>query len=367
MKKTLNELSHDLIAQRSCLRLESAPKVSDVASEGEGESLISAEFNKIIFWASLNRGFALGYGDINSGDRNNRSKNLHRSNSSWSRRSQSKRRASQSGYGGDQNDREDGAEKVWVQCRLDRAFGNAKWFRLFPQSHTAYLEKTAPDHTPIFTSLANSGQRRTGRFMFDKRWCKKPEVTEVIRRGWCSNFAFGQGSVSERIKACRQELYDYPRRPINKERELDVNLRVSSLFGTNGQCDVIELQQLFPENEVTRILHMQVGNVPDRDIWAYSPHGSYTVKSVYALAMKFKEAEAVRDMSDSLGVLELKRLIWKVPTIPKIHRFLWRAASGVLAVAKRINTRGLELDTCCRICKSAGESIEHVLFNCTMA
>ena len=97
-------------------------------------------------------------------------------------------------------------EKVWVQCRLDRAFGNAKWFRLFPQSHTAYLEKTAPDHTPIFTSLANSGQRRTGRFMFDKRWCKKPEVTEVIRRGWCSNFAFGQGSVSERIKACRQEL-----------------------------------------------------------------------------------------------------------------------------------------------------------------
>ena len=55
MKKTLNELSHDLIAQRSCLRLESAPKVSDVASEGEGESLISAEFNKIIFWASLNR------------------------------------------------------------------------------------------------------------------------------------------------------------------------------------------------------------------------------------------------------------------------------------------------------------------------
>ncbi|KAF2561071.1 hypothetical protein F2Q70_00017111 [Brassica cretica] len=150
---------------------------------------------------SIIGGFALGYGDINSGDRSNRSKNLHRSNSSWSRRSQSKRRASQSGYGGTQNDREDGAEKVWVQCRLDRAFGNAKWFRLFPQSHTAYLEKTAPDHRPIFTSLANSGQRRTGRFMFDKRWCKKPEVTEVIRRGWCSNFASGQGSVSERIKS----------------------------------------------------------------------------------------------------------------------------------------------------------------------
>ncbi|CAN6911747.1 unnamed protein product [Brassica oleracea var. botrytis] len=28
-------------------------------------------------------GFALGYGDINSGDRSNRSKNSHRSNSTW--------------------------------------------------------------------------------------------------------------------------------------------------------------------------------------------------------------------------------------------------------------------------------------------
>ena len=52
-------------------------------------------------------------------------------------------------------------EKVWVQCRLDRAFGNAEWFKLFPQSHTVYLEKTGSDYRPIFTSLANAGQRRT--------------------------------------------------------------------------------------------------------------------------------------------------------------------------------------------------------------
>lgn len=102
-------------------------------------------------------------------------------------------------------------EKVWVQCRLDRAFGNAEWFRIFPQSHTVYLEKTGSDHRPIFTSLANIGQRRTGRFMFDKRWCKKPEITEVICRGWCSNFNSGQGSVSERIKSCRKELCKWKR------------------------------------------------------------------------------------------------------------------------------------------------------------
>lgn len=100
-------------------------------------------------------------------------------------------------------------EKVWIQCRLDRAFGNAEWFRIFPQSHSVYLEKTGSDHRPIFTSLANMGQRRTGRFMFDKRWCKKPEITKVVRRGW-ESFT-GSGSVSEKINSCRQELCRWKR------------------------------------------------------------------------------------------------------------------------------------------------------------
>ncbi|KAG2294151.1 hypothetical protein Bca52824_040820 [Brassica carinata] len=37
MKKTLNELSQDPIAQRSCLRLESAPKVAPLTIEGRGK------------------------------------------------------------------------------------------------------------------------------------------------------------------------------------------------------------------------------------------------------------------------------------------------------------------------------------------
>lgn len=48
-------------------------------------------------------------------------------------------------------------EKVWIQCRLDRAFGNAEWLRIFPKSHTVYLEKKASDHRPISTSITESG------------------------------------------------------------------------------------------------------------------------------------------------------------------------------------------------------------------
>ncbi|KAF8092230.1 hypothetical protein N665_0421s0018 [Sinapis alba] len=40
-------------------------------------------------------------------------------------------------------------DKVWVQCILDRNFGNDEWFCLFPRSQTEYLEMRASDHQPI--------------------------------------------------------------------------------------------------------------------------------------------------------------------------------------------------------------------------
>ena len=115
-------------------------------------------------------------------------------------------------------------ETVWVQCRLDRAFGNAEWFRLFPSSHSFYLEKTGSDHRPIFTSLDSKEQKRTGRFMFDKRWCKKPDVREVISRGWNINNSSGQASVSERIRSCRQELSKWKR-----SANVNSNINISRL------------------------------------------------------------------------------------------------------------------------------------------
>lgn len=59
-------------------------------------------------------------------------------------------------------------ENVWVHCILDRAFGNSKWFCLFPRSHTHYLERLGSDHMPILMSVAGITVRHMGRFMYDK-------------------------------------------------------------------------------------------------------------------------------------------------------------------------------------------------------
>src|SRR5690606_19878436 len=72
-------------------------------------------------------------------------------------------------------------EKVWIQCKLDIAFGNAKWFRLLPRVHNTYLERIGSDHRPVITSLTGVVQQQRGKFSFDKRWCFKPEILEIVR------------------------------------------------------------------------------------------------------------------------------------------------------------------------------------------
>ncbi|KAG2275492.1 hypothetical protein Bca52824_058047 [Brassica carinata] len=162
-------------------------------------------------------------------------------------------------------------------------------------------------------------------------------------------------------------MEDVPRRPINKQQDIAVNLKVSALMDGDGHWDHNILSHLFPENEMQRILKTQVGNAVDRELWAFSKNGAYTVKSGYELASKVKETMALQDASTQPEALELKRSIWKVPTVPKICNFLWRATSGALAVAERLNTRGMHLDSRCKLCLKDGESIEHVLFKCDVA
>ena len=83
-----------------------------------------------------------------------------------------------------------------MQCRLDRAFGNAELFRLFPGAHIKYLERTGSDHRPVLASLVPAQTRRKGRLTFDKRWCTKPEVMQVVRKGWNLNTGGNGGTVT---------------------------------------------------------------------------------------------------------------------------------------------------------------------------
>lgn len=72
---------------------------------------------------------------------------------------------------------------------------------------------------------------------------------------------------------------EVPRRPVNRQVLIDVNLKVSSLLMSSGEWNNDTLTELFPPNEVLRIRQMTPSTAADCFIWAYSRHGAYSVKS----------------------------------------------------------------------------------------
>lgn len=64
---------------------------------------------------------------------------------------------------------------------------------------------------------------------------------------------------------------------------------------------------------------------------------------------------------------QLWKNLWKLKTSPKIRHFLWRAMSGALAVAEKLQSRGLCSDVVCKACGQAPETICHVPFTCPTA
>lgn len=63
--------------------------------------------------------------------------------------------------------------KEYIQCFLDRALGNADWFRLFPWVNGGFLERIGSDHRPLFVRFTNKNLTCKERFKFDKRWTLK--------------------------------------------------------------------------------------------------------------------------------------------------------------------------------------------------
>lgn len=127
------------------------------------------------------------------------------------------------------------------------------------------------------------------------------------------------------------------------------------------------LIELFPPNEVVRIKQMIPGDISDYYTWAFSNHGAYTVKTGFNVLVKAKSKPVNMIPPREQAQISLKKRVWKIPTLPKIRMFLWRVISGAVAVAERLNSRGLNVETRCKLCNGGSESINHVLFQCSMA
>lgn len=89
---------------------------------------------------------------------------------------------------------------------------------------------------------------------------------ELLKKGLYKSMGNGENTY---ICSDNWILDPLPRRPVNKERTIDVNRKVSSLIDHNGSWNREALHSLFPENEVKRILKILHGCVADKVIGSY--------------------------------------------------------------------------------------------------
>ena len=104
-------------------------------------------------------------------------------------------------------------EKVWVQCRLDRSFGNNEWFTLFPRANMEYLDMWASDHRPIRISFAlDRDCPRRDIFFFNSRMISKPGFEEVVKQSWGDSVNDVSSSM-DRIRRCRRRIMNWKYQP----------------------------------------------------------------------------------------------------------------------------------------------------------
>ncbi|XP_048621839.1 uncharacterized protein LOC106398406 [Brassica napus] len=162
---------------------------------------------------------------------------------------------------------------------------------------------------------------------------------------------------------------DVRRRPLMKNIFVDLMLTVDKLIDPQNNCWKLDkLQELFYEEDIKRILAMQTAfDQQDYWVWLHNRNGSYSVKSGYWFINRFNREEEIKvaEMRPSLN--DLKTEVWKIPTVPKIKNFIWRAISNAIPVGELLVKRGIKMDPVCQACGYQGESINHIIFGCSIA
>ncbi|KAG7595232.1 hypothetical protein ISN45_Aa01g039400 [Arabidopsis thaliana x Arabidopsis arenosa] len=165
-------------------------------------------------------------------------------------------------------------------------------------------------------------------------------------------------------------VYDNgPRIPLIKHFTVNLDLKVEDLIdhhARNWNREVLD--DLFYPIDVELIVKRKpVVCMDDFWCWLHTKSGEYSVKTGYWLAFQINKPELIRVAQLQPSTNVLLDLIWASNTSPKIKIFLWRALSAALPVVDQILRRGMRVESICQTCGEEGESINHVLFTCSVA
>ena len=137
-------------------------------------------------------------------------------------------------------------QNEWIQCKLDRCFGNSEWFSYFPNSHQWFLEKLGSDHRPVLVKFINDQEVFRGSFRFDKRFAEDPLCKAAIHKAWKGNISSYLPSSMLRLVACRKSISqwkkgkDYNAKTKIKNLRFDLDIEKGARFPCWPKISVIQ-------------------------------------------------------------------------------------------------------------------------------
>jgi len=128
------------------------------------------------------------------------------------------------------------------------------------------------------------------------------------------------------------------------------------------------IEQIFPADIVEKICSLAIspGVEQDRQVWAFSANGLFSVRSAYYLEL---ERKARQNCCSSIGLQQspIWKIIWKLKVPWVIHLFLWRACNNILPTKENLLRRKIVTDPFCPLCGREVETSGHVLWSCVAA
>jgi hypothetical protein len=134
-----------------------------------------------------------------------------------------------------------------------------------------------------------------------------------------------------------------------------------------GTWDVQLINDIFLQEDAETILTIPLyEGMEDLVAWHPDLKGMFSVKSAYALAIKYRDSLNQADASTSASQQgnQLWKKIWGLTVPNKIKMFMWRLAHNSHPVRANLARKGIKLDTLCPMCGRLDEDSGHLFLKC---
>lgn len=160
--------------------------------------------------------------------------------------------------------------KKYIQCKLDRCFGNKLWRSRFSGASQVFMERLGSDHRPVLVNFFAAKERKRADFRFDKRLVGKSRVFETIREAWVNSRTSGRLSLLDSLGEVRRSLGKWKR-----ENEMNSKERLMKL---RHELE-LETGSLAPSWERVRDLKLEIGKAfkEEEDFWSQKSRDKWLV------------------------------------------------------------------------------------------